>query len=280
MTVNGVLSTALLGVILLIICTVLYFGGWSAPAHVGELRYSLQRRLPGEECHTTCPVVGLESISQYRAYISTIETNCTSLRQFGGHPPAPSHGRKYVCLDERFNIKPDDCHVISFGVNHEWSFEDDVAKFGCKVYAFDPTMGVKDHKRSANIQFYATGIGNYKGLMKIGSGLRKVDRYENLVNQLGLAGRVIDCVKIDVELSEVYFLQDVVFNSPHLLRKIKQIAMEVHHGGGVDLNPKSLFLVYWPYFMILRCHGFRIIASRSGNNERTQEIVWAREEQW
>lgn len=57
-----------------------------------------------------------------------------------------------------------------------------------------------------------------------------MDRFENLVKEAGEAGREIDYVKLDVELYEIDFLQDMLFNSPHILAKIKQIGMEVHDG--------------------------------------------------
>ncbi|XP_069192241.1 uncharacterized protein [Procambarus clarkii] len=230
-----------------------------------------------------CRVVGLETIEQYRAYLHHTESNCTNMVQFGGKPPAPGDGAKFVCLDKRFNIKPGNCIVFSFGVNNEWSFEDDFAKYGCKVYAFDPTMGKEDHQRSANVRFQAVGIANYKGTKKIGMdnswAMRRVDRFENLVNQLGLAGQVIDYVKLDVELSEVDFLQDMLLNSPHVLRNIKQIAMEVHDDFFKgDLSQTSRQQVFWPYFMQLRCQDFLLIQSRDAG--RWREVVWAREVKW
>ncbi|XP_069189389.1 uncharacterized protein [Procambarus clarkii] len=150
-----------------------------------------------------------------------------------------------------------------------------------KVYAFDPTMGKEDHQRSANVHFQAVGIANYKGTKKIGMGnnwdMRRVDRFENLVNQLGLAGQVIDYVKLDVELSEVDFLQDMLLNSPHVLRNIKQIAMEVHddYFKG-DLSPTSRQQVFWPYFMLLKCQDFRLVHSRSnhGRWREVEEVSW------
>nr|XP_045609168.1 uncharacterized protein LOC123764963 [Procambarus clarkii] len=235
-----------------------------------------------EKCKR-CPVAGLETIEQYRAYLHHTQTNCTMMAQFGGKPPAPVDGAKYVCLDKRFNIKPGNCTVFSFGVNNEWSFEDDFAKYGCKVYAFDPTMGKEDHQRSANVRFQAVGIANYKGTKKIGMdnswAMRRVDRFENLVNQLGLAGQVIDYVKLDVELSEVDFLQDMLLNSPHVLRNIKQIAMEVHDGPFKgDLSQTSTRQVFWPYFMLLKCQDFRLVQSRNAGWWR--EVVWTREVKW
>ncbi|XP_069941194.1 uncharacterized protein [Cherax quadricarinatus] len=230
-----------------------------------------------------CPVVGLESIEQYRAYLHNTESTCEKMEQFGGKPPAPVDGIKFVCLDHRFNIKPGNCTVFSFGINNEWSFEDDFAKFGCKVYAYDPTMGKEDHQHSANVQFFAVGIANYKGTKKIGMdniwATRKVDRFENMVKDVGLAGTQIDFVKLDVELSEVDFLQDMLFNSPHVLRNIKQIAMEVHDGWFKDdLSQTSRQHVFWPYFMMLKCHGFRLIQSRAAGAWR--EVVWGREVNW
>ena len=56
-----------------------------------------------------------------------------------------------------------------------------------------------------------------------------MDRYENLLARAGLQGRVVDYLKLDVELSELEFFQDMFFNTPHLLANVKQIAMEVHH---------------------------------------------------
>ena len=43
---------------------------------------------------------------------------------------------KMVCLDDKFKIKPGNCVVFSFGVDNEWSFEDEFDKFGCKVSCF------------------------------------------------------------------------------------------------------------------------------------------------
>ncbi|XP_045136128.1 uncharacterized protein LOC123519047 isoform X2 [Portunus trituberculatus] len=226
-----------------------------------------------------CQIPGLESIEQYRAYLHHREITCTDMREFGGKPPAPADGKKFICLDKIFNFTPGKCLIFSFGVNNEWSFEDEMEKFGCKVYAFDPTMGKEDHQRSPNIKFYATGIAHYKGTKRIGMGNnwseKKVDRFENLVRQAGEEGREIDYVKLDVELSEIDFLQDMLFNSPHVLAKIKQIGMEVHDGPFRDMSQTSRQQVFWPYFMLMRCAGFKLIHTRDAGGWR--EVVWARD---
>lgn len=70
-----------------------------------------------------------------------------------------------------------------------------------------------------------------------------MDRFENLVSAVGEEGREIDYVKLDVELSEIDFLQDILFNSPHVLAKIKQIAMEVHDGADKGSNMPNCLLI-------------------------------------
>ncbi|XP_063584743.1 uncharacterized protein LOC134762296 [Penaeus indicus] len=144
-----------------------------------------------------------------------------------------------MCLDERFGIQAGKCVVLSFGINNEWSFEDDVEKLGCKVYAFDPTMGMENHQRTPSIRFFKLGISDVEGEKRIGMNpvatdfnFRKtfpVDRYENIVRRLGLEGRVIDYVKMDIELAELDVLRDLLDNSPRLLRNINQLAIEIHH---------------------------------------------------
>ncbi|KAG0726179.1 Methyltransferase-like protein 24 [Chionoecetes opilio] len=233
----------------------------------------------GQNKDSECHVPGLESIEQYRAYLHHAEVQCNNLKTFGGKPPAPDAGKKRVCLDDRFNIQPGNCVVFSFGVNNEWSFEDDFDKFGCKVYAYDPTMGKKDHQRSPNIKFMAKGIASYNGTKNIGMeknwSMQKVDRFENLVREAGVEGREIDYVKLDVELSEIDFMQDMLFNSPHVLAAIKQIGMEVHDGPFKgDLSQASLYQVFWPYFMKMRCAGFRLIHTRETWGWR--EVLWGR----
>ncbi|XP_069982245.1 uncharacterized protein [Penaeus vannamei] len=201
--------------------------------------------------------------------------------QLGGWLDAPDDGRKFLCLDERFRLDRGDCVVLSFGVNNEWSFEDDVERLGCKVYAFDPSMGVPDHQRSPSIRFFGLGISDFQGEMNVRIEKKytmelPVDRYENIVRRLGLEGRVIDYVKMDIELAELDVLRDLLDDSPHLLRNIKQIAFEVHH----DLlegrmRAGSNVQAFWTLFHRLECAGFRILHSR--RTWKWQEMVWARD---
>ncbi|XP_037782123.1 methyltransferase-like protein 24 [Penaeus monodon] len=167
---------------------------------------------PYKQNKQNCWLPALSSVDQYMKYINDKQAACNNWVQLGGWNGAPDDGKKFLCLDERFRLDRNDCVVLSFGVNNEWSFEDDAERLGCKVYAFDPSMGVRDHLRSRSIRFFSLGISDYQGemnvsqLIDIRAGRGKelpVDRYENIVRRLGLEGRVIDFVKMDIELSEL-----------------------------------------------------------------------------
>ncbi|XP_063586034.1 uncharacterized protein LOC134763482 [Penaeus indicus] len=225
----------------------------------------------------------LRTGAQFRKVLTTIDIPCDNVTTFGGPPRGKKGSSKNVCLDARFGVIPGRCVVFSFGINHDWSFEDEMAEFGCKVFAYDPTMDVESHQRSPNVQFFATGISNYNGTKVIGMGKnwkeRKVDRFENLVKEAGMEGRPIDVVKLDVELSELDFLQDMLFNSRHVLRNIKQLAMEIHsHFKSNNVGSTATSQVFWPYLNLMRCAGFKLISSESGGYWR--EVVWAQERVW
>ena len=50
---------------------------------------------------------------------------------------------------------------MSCRINDEWSFDDSIANYGCRVYAFDPTMNKEDHVRSPFIQFFKVGLSDF-----------------------------------------------------------------------------------------------------------------------
>ncbi|XP_042884450.1 uncharacterized protein LOC122261032 [Penaeus japonicus] len=227
---------------------------------------------------TPCTVPALKSIPQFIHQVSDLEAKCNELRTFGTAPRG-----KDLCLDDKYKIKPGSCFVFSFGINFDWSFEDDMGKFGCMVYAYDPTMGKADHQRSENIHFYATGISNYKGtkLLRLNNRvfMSRVDRFVNFLKAAGMEGEEIDVIKLDAEMSQVDFLQDLLFNSRHLLKKIKQIAMTVYTDVvEKNLNQGGFFQLLWPYLQMMKCAGFKVISSN--RSRRGREVVWAQDKEW
>ena len=69
-------------------------------------------------------------------------------------------GQKSVCMDKGVIPVPKACIVYSFGINNEWSFDTMFEKFGCQIYAFDPSMNMGDRDYTTNIHFYRIGISD------------------------------------------------------------------------------------------------------------------------
>ncbi|ESO03683.1 hypothetical protein HELRODRAFT_191922 [Helobdella robusta] len=110
-----------------------------------------------------------------------------------------------VCLDGGLKPNSSSCKVMSFGINNEWSFDESIAGYGCFVHSYDPSMGLKDHMHSANVQFHNMGLGK----------------------------EVIDVIKCDAEGAEWAFLEDTIEN----LFEVKQIILEVH---SPKINPQTV----------------------------------------
>ena len=74
--------------------------------------------------------------------------------------PSGLDGQKAVCIDPSVAPQPKNCIVYSFGINNEWSFDEDMEIYGCEVFAFDLSKGMKHHNYShQHIHFYSWGLG-------------------------------------------------------------------------------------------------------------------------
>lgn len=99
--------------------------------------------------------------------------------------------------------------------------------YGCRVFAFDPTMGLKNHNHSKNIYFFNWGLSNKDAVG--GWEMRSLSfTYNKLANINKLHGRdqVIDYLKIDIESTEWTVLPNMLESG--MLSKIRQIGIEIH----------------------------------------------------
>ena len=96
------------------------------------------------------------------------------LKRIGGHwfVGAPWEnqqvdGAKFVCQDSL--LTAGECLVYSFGLAADWTFEDQMDKLGCSIFAYDHTISAPAH-RGNNIKYFKTGLGigpNLKTLKQI-----------------------------------------------------------------------------------------------------------------
>ncbi|XP_018011105.1 uncharacterized protein LOC108668402 [Hyalella azteca] len=152
-------------------------------------------------------------------------------------------GFKPVCLDEAVKPKPKSCIVLSFGVGYEWSFDNMIAQYGCKVFSFDFSMRNYTNFWYGEGKHFLTLMLSNKTTDKItytiGKGETRDKKFllnisqrtlEGILNILDLAETQIDYLKLDIEEDEwEVFLQ--IFSSSKrssILRKINQIVIEIH----------------------------------------------------
>lgn len=97
-------------------------------------------------------------------------------------------------------------------INDEWSFDDSIAKYGCKVLAFDPTMNKGDHNRSSKIQFFNLGLSDVdsEGTPgEFGKAAWKTRTLKTIIKERGHE---------NVSISQLYFLfyRIIFFDNLHM----------------------------------------------------------------
>lgn len=163
---------------------------------------------------------------------------CRLVQDFGGvmvsigNVPAID-GQKAVCLDRpHLAPSPDKCIAYSFGINNEWSFDEAMEKYGCRVFAFDPSMNVSDHDRSEWIHFYQIALGSKDGDTwngRSGVQTRTLDSIHKMLKSRHDSD-VIDYLKLDIETAEWDVLPQIV--SSGMMDKVRQLSVEIHLPNG------------------------------------------------
>ncbi|XP_035222899.1 methyltransferase-like protein 24 isoform X2 [Stegodyphus dumicola] len=136
-------------------------------------------------------------------------------------------GDKIICQDAGAPLKPP-CIVYSFGGNDEWSFEEDIEKFGCKVYTFDPSLLKDNHEHKPNIWFYRVGISDFSEdrFMPKEMTTWRMRTLDEIMESLGHKDKTIDVLKLDIEGDEWNVLEDMLRKG--LLKKINHLCVEIH----------------------------------------------------
>ena len=169
-------------------------------------------------------------ILQYFAW--TNRSSCQLVHYFGGKimkNPSGMDGQKAVCIDSSVAPKPNNCTVYSFGISGEWSFDEHMEKYGCEVYAFDPSMGMKNHNYSRHIHFYNWGLGyqdEHGYGLHIGWEMRSLSSIYNALADHHGHNTVIDYMKMDIESGEWDVLPNIINSG--MLSKVRQLGVEFH----------------------------------------------------
>jgi hypothetical protein len=144
-------------------------------------------------------------------------------------------GQKLVCLDQFISPVYNNCLVYSFGINNQWTFDEDMAQFGCHVFSFDPSMGVKDHNRTQKIHFFNLGLAKEIGQGPNGWNMKTASSIYQMMADYHGSSAIIDVFKMDIEFTEWEVLPQML-QSGFLADKVKQLAVEIHFNAGDPLE--------------------------------------------
>ena len=149
---------------------------------------------------------------------------CPRIQRFGGeYVPGCKYwdGHKFVCMNELYkDLEMDECLIYSFGIASDYSFEETMDQFGCKVYAFDPTVNYPKRIGTTNILFEKLGLSAKKSTKK------SLDTLSSIFHSHGHTNTKVTYLKIDIEGHEIDGLGQWLASGA--LRNVQQIALEYH----------------------------------------------------
>lgn len=158
-------------------------------------------------------------------------SSCRRAQDFGGSVfHIGADGQKALCLDEPVrldNTNGNECLVYSFGIHDEWSFDEAMEQFGCRVFSFDPSMNDTNHDHSSKIHFYRMGLWHTNEVINIMGVEWTMRTLEHLYHDLFKhSGRIIDYLKVDIESSEWTVIPEIL--SSGMMDKVRQLGLEIH----------------------------------------------------
>ncbi|XP_060073341.1 uncharacterized protein LOC132553143 [Ylistrum balloti] len=154
----------------------------------------------------------------YHSYSLSTQVLCKDVVRVGDI----NDGGWEVCNDTDYRPSPK-CLVYSFGIARDWTFDEEVSRiYGCEVHAFDPSIGLNDHKHSEKVWFHNLGLSNFNGQR----GSWQMKTLASIKQMLGHSDRVLDYVKMDIEESEWSAIADML--SSGVLKNVRQLAVEFH----------------------------------------------------
>ncbi|XP_023227540.1 methyltransferase-like protein 24 [Centruroides sculpturatus] len=170
----------------------------------------------------------LDTLDSLLAYIRHPPTLCRAALTLGGALDDKHHidKDKVVCLKPGPGLRPN-CIVYSFGINSDWSFDESMEKYGCRVYSFDPGMGLENHNRSKKISFYNLGISDVnENQVRKKNKTWRLRTFDYFIDLLGHQNETIDVLKMDIKGSEWDVLKHMLNNE--YLNRIRHLCIETY----------------------------------------------------
>ena len=176
-------------------------------------------------------MLDLPDIVQYVEWAN--RSSCALVQNFGGKMMSAGvraglDGQKAVCLDPPQLAPPvNRCVVYSFGINDEWSFDEAMASYGCRVFSFDP-KGQQQHNRTDKIHFFRWALGSESTLASNDTDVPTKTLDEIYRDLSGWHGQnvVIDYLKMDIEWAERRVFPQILQSACWI--RCARLAVQIH----------------------------------------------------
>ena len=186
----------------------------------------------------------LERLVLYDNYFSSLQTVCQQNIRIGDI----LDGGWNLCHDAKFRPRRP-CLIYSIGIDNDWTFDEKSSSiYGCNVFSFDPSIGMKDHRHSERVWFYDLGIGDRDYVNKKNWKIRKLDSIMRMLNH---SNSNIDIFKMDIEGAEWPVLRQMLASG--VLKRVRQLYLEIHAAMHVERMAimrelfKHGFRIFWTH---------------------------------
>ncbi|XP_042227260.1 uncharacterized protein LOC121869745 isoform X2 [Homarus americanus] len=212
--------------------------------------------------HSPQRVSHLSELTRLYKLLEGQQSICTNVKSIGGVFNWKTNvldDSRVLCMDTDVALKRDECVVYSFGVGGKWSFEEDMERMGCEVWAFDPSPDTGNHNHTSRIHFYNVGLAANNITRLVDGQVWNLFTFAAVVGKMNHQTSTIDYLKLDINGDEWEVLQEVMLNSRHALTNVKQLGLEIHLDRA--LRDPQLYKVYLDTLLGLESFGFQLFSS-------------------
>ncbi|XP_023234512.1 methyltransferase-like protein 24 [Centruroides sculpturatus] len=176
----------------------------------------------------------LDTLESLLAYIRHPPTLCKTTLTLNGTYDDKHHvvdRNNVVCLKPGPGLRTN-CIVYSFRIDGDWSFDESMEKYGCRVYAFDPGIDLNNQNLSKKISFYNLGVSDVnENKIRTKNKIWKMRTFDYFLDLLGHHNETIDVLKMDIKGFEWDVLRHMLNNE--YFNQIHHLCVEIY---GIESN--------------------------------------------
>ncbi|XP_078398715.1 putative methyltransferase-like protein 24 isoform X2 [Cetorhinus maximus] len=215
-----------------------------------------------------------EEAARFLAYISSSQISCNNADEKGLIGSLePTQEPWPVCLDNTFHLAQQihrkQCRIYSVGLGSEDKhFEVEMAKAGCEVHYFDPSLKEAHVQKSDGYWHHRMAIDwrDPNPAIIAQKQHRTTKKLGTIMNEFG--HRKIDVLKADLESAEWKILENLILEN--VIEEIGQLIFAIHlHWSGFEVSGNDSDVVRYWYSLLkeLELRSFKLFRSYKNINK-------------